>query len=257
MSFIARLIRAFQERLGRGLRVYGRPKRQNRNAVSALGQAEAQAVVYGVWASGIAIGGVIFVLLVVLIGDGVDVQSKGARNIQTAVENLGPEVAPVQFIADGKIALVEKWAADMNSTDPKVKDEATKAYKGALARGQANYGRICLGCHFGPPEETSNGPWLGNLYQTGALYNGKPMNDQNVVTFILLGSQSHNLNADGTKVLLTTKNQDPNGLPVPKAGAWNPMPAGIATPQQAVDIMLYLKQQTCPKVNPQAVRACS
>lgn len=218
---------------------------QNRNATSALGEIRAQAVVYGVWFTGITIGVLLFVLFVVLLGNGVNASNQ--RNIQTSVENQGPEVSPLQFTADGKVVMVEKWLTDMQSTDTVVKTQATKEYNGALARGQANYQRICIGCHFGPAEETSNGPYMGNLYQTGYLYNGRAVNDQNVVVFTLLGSIAHNLEADGITVRKTTQNPDDPSTKLPLAGGWNPMPAGIATPQQAVDIMLYLKQQTSKK----------
>jgi cytochrome c2 len=222
--------------------------RQNRNARSALGEPRAQAVVYGVWLTGILTGVILFVLFVFLIGNGIN----GQRNIQTAKENQGPEVAPLQFSSVGcptqepcKVAQVEKWLTDQKSTDAQVAALAKQAYNGALARGQANFARICIGCHYGPPEATSNGPWLGNLYQTGNLVNGKAVNDANVVTFILLGSEAHNLNSDGTTVRLSSVN--PDGSFAPRSGGWNPMPAGIASPQQAVDIMLYLKQQTSKK----------
>ncbi len=219
--------------------------KQNRNARSALGEPRAQAVVYAVWFTGIMIGVILFGLFVVLLGAGPDAQSQGKRNIQTALENQGSELAPAQLTADGKVVQVEKWLTDLKSTDPKVKAEAEKGYNGALARGQANYARICIGCHFGPPDATSNGPWLGNLYQTAALYNGRPVNDANVVVFILYGSLSHNLEADGITLRLNSK--QPDGSTIPRSGGWNPMPSGIATAQQAVDIMLYLKQQTSKK----------
>ncbi len=214
--------------------------RQNRNARSALGEPRSQVVYYGVWLVGIFTGVILFVLFVLLIGKGTNALGEGNRNIQTGVENQGPEVAQVQITADGKVVQVEKWLTDMKSSDTKIATQADKEYKGSLARGQTNYARICIGCHFGPPDATSNGPWLGNLYQTTTLYNGKPLNDANVVTFILLGSQSHNLNNDGVSIRLDSKDG-------PRSGSWNPMPAGIATPQQAIDIMLYLKQQTSKK----------
>ncbi|HEX2916632.1 MAG TPA: hypothetical protein VH186_38080 [Chloroflexia bacterium] len=231
---------AYQPKPGWFSRSGRTPPQQNRNARSALGEPRAQLVYYGVWIGGIVIAILLFLLFVVLIGNNANALGEGKRNIQTGRENQGPEVAPVAFTTDGKVVMVEKWLTDMQSADQKVKQEAQHSYNGALARGQANFQRICIGCHYGPPEATSNGPWLGNLYQTAALYNGKPLNDANVVTFILLGSQSHNLTTDGTAVRLTKQDG-------PLAGGWNPMPAGIATPQQAVDIMLYLKQQTSKK----------
>lgn len=200
--------------------------RRNKNALGALGEPRAQIVYYGVWLTGIAIGVVLMLVFAGLIGQ------HSNRTQQSARENLGAEVAPVQIdYQAGVIATVDKWEKAAAQGDKAAQAEL----KAALSRGQANYQRICIGCHYGPPEATSNGPWLGNLYQTGILYNGKPVNDANVVTFILLGSQSHNLAEDGKSALV-------NG-----GGGFNPMPAGIATPQQAVDIMLYLKQQTSKK----------
>ncbi len=231
---------AYQPRPSRFRRSGSSAPQQNRNARSALGEPRAQAVYYGVWFTGIAIGVVLMVVFVILLGNGINARGEGKRNIQTALENQGSELEMPRLTADGKVEQVEKWLSDMNSSDANVKQLANKAYMGALARGQANYQRVCIGCHFGPPEETSNGPWLGNLYQTAYLYNGKPVNDANVVTFTLLGSQSHNLLEDGH----TIRKEGSTG---PLAGGWNPMPAGIATPQQAVDIMLYLKQQTSKK----------
>lgn len=213
--------------------------KQNRNARSALGEPRAQLVVYGVWFTGILIGVLLFLLFVVALGAGPN--AAGKRNIQTAFENAGDQYAPYAIdVENGVIPLVEKWKKDLQSADIKVRQQAEKDYNGALARGQTNYQRICIGCHYGPPNETSNGPWLGNLYQTGFLYNGKPVNDANVVVFILYGSQSHNLKADGVSIRKTKEDG-------PLSGGWNPMPAGIATPQQAIDIMLYLKQQTSAK----------
>jgi len=210
-------------------------------------------VIYAVWLTGILIGVILFALFVLLLGSGPDAQSQGKRNIQTALENQGSEVAPVQLSSAGctsttpcKVASVDKLETDMKSSDSAVAAAATKQYKEALARGQANFARICVGCHYGPPDTTSNGPWLGNLYQTGSLFNGKPLNDANVVTFILLGSQAHNLQPpDNTSIYLSSKLSD--GSTVARSGGWNPMPSGIATPLQAVDIMLYLKQQTSKK----------
>jgi hypothetical protein len=209
-------------------------------------------VIYAVWLSGILIGVILFALFVLLLGSGPDAQSQGKRNIQTALENQGSEVAPVQLSSAGctsttpcKVALLDKMETDMKSSDPKVAATATQQYKETLARGQANFARICIGCHYGPPDTTSNGPWLGNLYQTGSLFNGKPINDANVVTFILLGSQAHNLQPDNTSIYLGSK--QPDGSIVSRSGGWNPMPSGIATPLQAVDITAYLKQQTSKK----------
>ena len=252
---------AYQPKPGRFFRSGRSAPQQNRNARSALGEPRAQAVYYGVWLTGIGIGAILFVILVVFLGNnaGSGASGQNKRNIQTGVENQGAEVAPVVFTTDGQIASVQKLLADISSNDAAIKKAAQDGYNGALARGQTNYQRICIGCHYGPPEATSNGPWIGNLYQTAALYNGKPMNDANVVTFILLGSQSHNLNDAGNGIRKTTDNADPSQGPRPLAGGWNPMPAGIATPQQAVDIMLYLKQQTCPKNKDDAakIKACS
>jgi hypothetical protein len=219
-----------------------RSRRQSRNALSALGQPRAQAVVYGVWATGILIGVVLYLVFVVGLGNGGN--AAGKRNIQTALENTGAEFAPYAIdVNRGVIPQVEDWFRDAQSSDPATKAAGEQAIKGALARGQTNYQRICIGCHFGPPEATSNGPWLGNLYQTGFLYNGRPLNDANVVVFILYGSQAHNLKADGVSVRVNTQGE--GGAKLPLAGGWNPMPAGIATPLQALDIMLYLRQQTC------------
>ncbi len=250
---------SYQPRPNRFSRSGRSSPQQNRNARSALGEPRAQAVYYGVWITGILIGAVLFLLFVVIIGGNTNAQGTSSRNIQTGIENQGAELAPAQLTADGHIATVQKLQADLNSSDPAIKKAAQDGYNGALARGQYNFQRICIGCHFGPIEATSNGPWLGNLYQTAALYNGKETNDANVVTFILLGSQSHNLNDAGTAIRRTTQNEDPNGGPKPLTGGWNPMPAGIATPQQAIDIMLYLKQQTCPNNKNEAskIKACS
>ncbi len=202
--------------------------RRNKNATSALGRPKAQAVYYGVWLSAIATGVLLMLIFAVFIGNGI----YGPRNQQSALENQGAEVAPFQVdYQAGIVPQIDKWEKAAAAGDKQAQEEL----KAALTRGQANYNRICIGCHFGPPDATSNGPWMGNLYQTGYLYNGKPVNDANVVTFILLGSQSHNLAEDGKHALV-------NG-----GGGFNPMPAGIATPQQAVDIMLYLKQQTSKK----------
>jgi cytochrome c2 len=202
--------------------------RRNRNANSALGEPRAQVVYYGVWLTGIAIGVVLMLVFAVFIGNGI----YGPRTQQTARENQGADVAPFQVdYQNGIVPQVDKWEKAAAAGDKNAQAEL----KAALSRGQANYQRICIGCHFGPPEATSNGPWLGNLYQTAYLYNGKQVNDANVVTFILLGSQSHNLAPDNVSALV-------NG-----GGGFNPMPAGIATPLQAVDIMLYLKQQTSKK----------
>ncbi len=207
---------------------FGNNNRRNKNATSALGRPEAQAVYYGVWLTGIAIGVILMLILALGIGNGLT----GPRTQQSARENQGDIVAPLQLDFDkGVVTTVDKLEKAAAQGDK----AAQAQLQAALGRGQANYQRICIGCHFGPPEATSNGPWLGNLYQTGNLYNGKPVNDANVVTFILLGSQSHNLSDDGKRALV-------NG-----GGGLNPMPAGIATPQQAVDIMLYLKQQTSKK----------
>ena len=250
---------AFQPRPNRFFRSGRSAPQQNRNARSALGEPRAQAVYYGVWAAGILTGASLFLLLVVILGNNANARGENKRNIQTGLENQGAEVAPVVLTADGKVASVQKLLTDLQSKDDTVRHAAEDGYKGALARGQNNYQRICIGCHYGPPNETSNGPWMGNLYQTAALYNGKPMNDANVVTFILLGSQSHNLNDEGNGIRKTNQNADPSQGPRPLAGGWNPMPAGIATPQQAVDIMLYLKQQTCPsnKSDAAKIQACS
>jgi len=212
-------------------------------ATSVLGLPETQAVYFGVWLTGILIGVVLMIIFAVLIGKGINTP----RTQQTALESQGSIAAPVQLIykdaqgnqvsaaqagfTNGVVAQVDSWEKAAAQGDKAAETEL----KAALGRGQANFSRICIGCHFGPPEASSNGPYLGNLYQTGSLFNGKPVNDANVVTFILLGSQSHNLAADGKRVLV-------NG-----SGGFNPMPAGIATPQQAVDIMLYLKQQTSKK----------
>jgi len=212
--------------------------RRNKNATSALGTPRTQATYYTiVIGSGVGIGVVLMVLFTVIIGGSIKTRSQ-----QTALENQGAEVAPVELFYEkdtagatnydvGNVVQVEKWEKAAAQGDQKAQAEL----RAALSRGQANYNRICIGCHFGPPNAVSNGPWLGNLYQTGYLYNGRKLNDANVVTFILLGSQSHNIAEDGKRALV-------NG-----GGGFNPMPAGIATPQQAVDIMLYLKQQTSKK----------
>lgn len=202
--------------------------RRNRNANSVLGEPKSQVVYFGVWLTGIAIGVILMLIFVVFIGKGIT----APRTQQTAIENQGVAVAPVQMdYTSGVIAQVDKWEKAAAQGDEKAKTEL----KAALSRGQANFQRICIGCHYGPPNESSNGPWLGNLYQTAYLFNGKPVNDANVVTFILLGSQSHNLAPDGVSALVSG------------GGGYNPMPSGIATPLQAVDIMLYLKQQTSKK----------
>jgi len=201
--------------------------KQNKNATSILGEPNIQKVYLGVWLTGIAIGIILVLIFVALVGGG-----KTYRTQQTALENAGAEYAPIQLGAGGTtIASVANLEAAAAQGDTKAQAELNAA----LARGQANYNRICIGCHFGPPNASSGGPWLGDLYQTGSLFNGKPVNDANVVTFILLGSQSHNLTGDNKRAVV-------NG-----GGALNPMPSGIATPLQAVDIMLYLKQQTSKK----------
>jgi len=201
--------------------------RQNKNATSILGEPNIQKVYFGVWLTGIAIGIVLVLILVVLVGG-----SKSIRTQQTALENAGAEFAPIQMDYNQGIVVsvdqLEKAAAQGDT-------KAEADLNAARARGQANFNRICIGCHFGPPTASSSGPWLGDLYQTGSLFNGKKVNDANVVTFILLGSQSHNVAEDNKHVVV-------NG-----GGALNPMPSGIATPLQAVDIMLYLKQQTSKK----------
>jgi len=174
--------------------------KQNRNVTAALGEPRAQLVVYGVWFSGIAIGAILlFLFSFVIAGD-----YKG-RTQQTALEAAGPIYEKIVLSADGtKIAKVETWKTQGT--------QGQEELKAALGRGQANYNRICIGCHYGPPTVTSNGPWIGDLYKTAYLFNGQPVNDANVVKFILLGH--------------------------------NNMPAGIPLPQQAVDIMLYMRQQT-------------
>ncbi|MEI6044866.1 MAG: hypothetical protein WCS37_10975 [Chloroflexota bacterium] len=214
--------------------------RRNKIATSVLGLPETQAVYFSVWLAGILIGVVLMIILVGLIGNGVDTP----RTQQTARENQGDIVAPIQLVyrdaqgnlataqqagfSNGVVAQVDSWERAAAQGD-KVAQAELQAARG---RGQANFNRICIGCHYGAPQASSSGPYLGNLYQTKTVFNGKPLNDANVVTFILLGSQSHNLVADGQHVLV-------NG-----SGGFMPMPSGIATPQQAVDIMLYLKQQT-------------
>jgi hypothetical protein len=187
---------AYQPRQGKNLK-------QSRNALSALGNPSAQATVYAVWFSGILAGAGVLALLVLLVSPPYQ-----GRTIQTAREHAGPLFREIETTQDGtKIAYVETW---------KTQGEfGTKELQGALARGQINYGRICIGCHFGPTTDSSNGPYLGDLYQTAYLTNGTPLNDANVVRFILIGHGN--------------------------------MPAGIPLPEQAVDIMLYLKQQTCAK----------
>jgi mono/diheme cytochrome c family protein len=191
-----------------------------------LGLPETQAVYFGVWITGILIGVVLMIIFAVFIGEGIN----APRTQQTARENQGAIMASV-VVTNGVVVQVDNWEKAAAKGDKAAEAEL----KAALGRGQANFNRICIGCHYGAPQMSSSGPYLGNLYETKTLFNGKPVNDANVVTFILLGSQSHNLLADGQHVLV-------NG-----GGGYSPMPAGIATPQQAVDIMLYLKQQTVNK----------
>jgi mono/diheme cytochrome c family protein len=143
--------------------------------------------------------------LLFLIGFLIAGEYKG-RTQQTALESGGSLYAKIPLSADGtRVAYVESWKTKG--------EEGQKELQGALARGQANFNRICIGCHYGTQSATSNGPWLGDLYQSAYLYNGTVLNDANVVKFILLGHGN--------------------------------MPAGLPLPEQAVDIMLYLKQQTC------------
>jgi mono/diheme cytochrome c family protein len=141
------------------------------------------------------------------------------RTQQTALEVGGPLYAKVQTTADGtKIGYVEAWKTQG--------EQGQKEVKAALGRGQAHYARICIGCHYGTQANTSHGPWLGDLYQTTYLYNGLLLNDANLVRFMLLGHGN--------------------------------MPAGIPLPEQAVDLMLYLKQQTCGTPTTDAQKAkCS
>jgi hypothetical protein len=187
---------AYQPRQGRNVK-------QSRNALSALGTPVTQATVYAVWFSGIFLGAGILALLVLLVSPPYQ-----GRTIQTARENAGTLYRQIETTADGaKVAYVEAWSTQG--------EQGAKELRGALARGQINYGRICIGCHFGPTTDSSNGPYLGDLYQTAYLSNGTVLNDVNLVRFILIGHGN--------------------------------MPAGIPLPEQAVDIMLYLKQQTCAK----------
>jgi len=188
--------------------------RQNRNLNSVLGEPSSQKVYFGAWLGAIAIGAILVFIFAFLIGG----DYKG-RTQQTALEAGGTNYAKVVTTADGtKVAAVEAWKTQG--------DEGQKALKEALARGQANYNRICIGCHYGPRENTANGAYLGSLYQTAYLYNGTVLNDANLVRFILVGHGN--------------------------------MPANIALPQQAVDIMLYLKQQTCGTPTTDAQKAkCS
>jgi mono/diheme cytochrome c family protein len=174
--------------------------KQNRNVRTVLGEPRVQLVVYTVWFSGIIIGAILLFFLGFLVaGD------YNGRTQQTAREAAGPAYAKIPLTADGtKIEYVEAWKTQGT--------QGEEALKSALAQGQANFNRICVGCHYGPPTITSIGAWLGDLYQTATLYNGTPVNDANVVRFILLGHGN--------------------------------MPSGIPLPQQAVNIMLYLKQQT-------------
>jgi len=174
-----------------------------------LGQPRDQAVIYTVWISGILIGAVLVFIFAFLIGG----DYKG-RTQTTAREAVAPLYQPVVLSPDGtKIAQAEAWKAQG--------DQGTKELQAAVARGHDYYNRICIGCHYGSPVSTvdrpsngiANGAYLGDLYQQGYLYNGQPLNDANLVKFILLGHGN--------------------------------MPAGIAVPQQAVDLTLFLKAQTC------------
>jgi mono/diheme cytochrome c family protein len=191
---------AYQPRQGKNVK-------QSRNALSALGKPVTQATVYGIWFSGIFLGAGILALLVLLVSPPYQ-----GRTIQTAREQAGSLYRDIETTADGNgVAYVKAWEDRIAQGDQKAQAEL----RGALARGQLNYGRICIGCHFGPTTESSNGPYLGDLYQTPYLTNGQPLTDINVIRFILIGHGN--------------------------------MPAGIPLPEQAVDIMLYLKQATGAK----------
>lgn len=188
--------------------------KQNRNFVSVLGEPRSQIVYFSVWLSAMLIGAILlFVIGFLIAGD-----YKG-RTQQTGREAAGPLFAQIETTADGtKIGYVEKWKTQG--------EQGKKESAAAIARGQANFQRICIGCHYGVRSDTSNGAWLGDLYQQGYLYNGQLLNDVQVVRFILLGHGN--------------------------------MPSGIPLPQQAVDIMLFLKQQTCGTLTTDAQKAkCS
>lgn len=190
--------------------------RQSKNATSALGRPKAQATVYGVWFTGIAIGVILIVILAGFAGNtylntgrqNEDINSIRAKDQPYPGGLLPRSVAynqPIGIDTDkGTVAEVEKWKTEGVQGQKQLTD--------AVARGNVYFAQICIGCHAGPLSSVSNGPWIGNLYKTSHLYNGQPVNDANVVYFILRGHGN--------------------------------MPAGIPLPQQAVDIMLYVKQQT-------------
>ncbi len=193
--------------------------RQNKNATGALGQPTAQATVYGVWFTGIGIGVVLVVILAGLVGNSylpTARQSEDANSIRAKDQKYpGAQITrgvsyndPIAInTTNGTVDEVEAWKTGGA--------DGTKHLQDATARGGVYYAQICIGCHAGPINSVSNGPWIGNLYQTKYLYNGQPLNDANLVYFLLRGHGN--------------------------------MPAGIPLAQQAVDTMLYLKQQTTPR----------
>lgn len=199
--------------------------RQSKNATSALGRPSAQATVYGVWFSGIAIGVILILILAGLVGNNhlPTARQKEDSNSIRAKDQPYPGGLTTRGVpynqplaldtANGTVTEVEQWKAQGAAGQTQLKD--------AIARGNIYFAQICIGCHAGPLNSTSNGPWFGNLYQTKYLYNGQPVNDANVVYFILRGHGN--------------------------------MPAGIPLPQQAVDIMLYVKNQTSGSSNQAAV----